>query len=59
MKRDDEQTGGIGRWLTLGLIALGVVTLIIMIVMMISGDEHGPARHFSLAQPWAIAGQGV
>ncbi|NUT32067.1 MAG: hypothetical protein HOV79_03225 [Hamadaea sp.] len=43
----DEETGGARRWLKLTLIALGVAVLIVVIVMMISGGDHGPARHFS------------
>jgi len=51
MDSDQERGGLMRRWVKLTLIALAVLAvlaLIVLIVMMISGGEHGPARHFSM-----------
>jgi hypothetical protein len=48
MDSDQERGGLMRRWVKLTLVALAVLALIVLIVMMISGGEHGPARHFSM-----------
>ena len=54
MDEEQERSGGIRRWTKLAVIALAVAALITIVVMMIGGGGHGPARHFSVG----IAGQG-
>jgi hypothetical protein len=53
MDRDEERTGRVPRRLLLVLIAAAIVALVLIVGMMVGGEGHGPARHFSVgAAAW-------
>lgn len=43
----DSEESGMPRWVRLLAIAVVLLALLIAVVMLIGGGEHGPARHFS------------
>ncbi len=45
MGYDRESKTGIPRWVTVAGIILAVVGLLVVVVLLVSGGEHGPGRH--------------
>jgi hypothetical protein len=45
IKPDRETFTGPPRWVKVSAIASGILILIAVAVMLLSGGEHGPARH--------------
>ncbi|GIH03623.1 hypothetical protein Rhe02_16900 [Rhizocola hellebori] len=56
MDTEQESAGGIRRWIKIAVIVVAVAVLITFVVMIVLGDDHGPARHFS-AGPANIAAE--
>jgi hypothetical protein len=42
-------TAGMPRWVKVFLIAAAALLVLLVAAMLISGDDHGPRRHLSLA----------
>jgi hypothetical protein len=45
IERDREALIGPPRWVKISAIAAGVLMLVVIAVMLLTGGEHGPARH--------------
>lgn len=58
MTRDREKTTGVPRWVKVLLIVVAIVALLIVAMLLLGiGGEHGPSRHGGLAPPSAILGE--
>ena len=44
-RSDGDDTGGLRRWIKVVGIAIAVAILLVVVLMLIGG-EHGPSRHF-------------
>ena len=47
IERDRETLAGPPRWVKVSAIVAGVLILVVIAVMLLTGGEHGPARHGS------------
>lgn len=41
---EDEQAGGMPRWVKVSAIVV-VAVMVLMVVLMLVGGDHGPGRH--------------
>jgi hypothetical protein len=61
IKRDNEALTGPPRWVKISAIAAGILILVVIAVMLLTGGQHGPARHGfgtgTPVSPAAAAGQ--
>lgn len=48
---DDGSTPRIPRWVKMTALTFGLLILLMVIVMLLIGGEHGPGRHTSSANP--------
>jgi hypothetical protein len=47
-----ETLTGPPRWVKVSVVVAGILLLVVLVVMLLSGGEHGPARHgFRLDAP--------
>jgi hypothetical protein len=46
--RDREVLTGPPRWVKVSAIVGGIIVLIIVAVMLLTGGQHGPARHLGM-----------
>ena len=44
-ERDRETLAGLPRWVKVSFIVTGVLILVVIAVMLLTGGQHGPARH--------------
>jgi hypothetical protein len=44
-EHDREALTGLPRWVKVSFIVTGVLILVIVAVMLLTGGQHGPARH--------------
>jgi hypothetical protein len=44
-ERDNEALTGPPRWVKISAITAGVLILVVIAVMLLTGGQHGPARH--------------
>ena len=52
IERDRETLTGPPRWVKVSAIVTGVLILVVIAVMLLTGGEHGPARHgFGMGAP--------
>lgn len=50
--RDREALTGPPRWVKISAIVAGVLILVVIAVMLLTGGQHGPARHgFGIGAP--------
>ncbi len=55
----NRSTSGAPRWVKVFGIVTGVLALLLLILMLVTGGNHGPGRHLSsgtLLAPAAVAG---
>ncbi|MEO5316853.1 hypothetical protein DC347_19580 [Pseudarthrobacter sp. AG30] len=51
-ERDRETLTGPPRWVKVSAIVAGILILVVIAVMLLTGGQHGPARHgFGIAAP--------
>jgi hypothetical protein len=54
---DPESLTGPPRWVKISAIAVGILILIVVAVMLLTGGQHGPARHgFGMDAPASSPG---
>lgn len=56
-KADPESLTGPPRWVKISAIAVGILILIVVAAMLLTGGQHGPARHgFGMDAPASFPG---
>lgn len=50
---DHESRAGMPRWVKMSAIVAVLLAVLVVVVMLLSGGEHGPGRHLSAGLPAA------
>ena len=52
----DDGYAGMPKWVKWSLLAVLALVVILVLVRLLSGGDHGPGRHMSAPGPSAVAG---